>query len=247
MEQQDHQPASIKIYYTRDYSRFSFIRGNRNLNEAKIKKIIKDIKEGLDMLRYCPILVNDNMEIIDGQHRFYVAQKLNSNVWYIICQDASILEIAKINSRTEKWKNEDFLQCYIDQGNEHYRQLDEFRQKHKLSLTDAITLLATGSVSTGGNQLPKFKEGDFQVKYLAEAAYLLNLAADFKAFDQYNKRHFLKAIEKLVEAGKYQHSRLVEKFKKNKEELIKRSSYKEYLQDLELLYNKHAQKRETIW
>ena len=78
-----HNESSIKIYHSKDYSLFRMINGNRQLDERKIKRIIKDISDGLDVLRYCPILVKvngDQLDIIDGQHRYYVSRKLKCGV-----------------------------------------------------------------------------------------------------------------------------------------------------------------------
>lgn len=81
----NHVESSIKIYFTREYSLFNMLQGNRELNNAKIKRIKFDIMGGLDVLRYCPILVIENkqtgrLDIIDGQHRFWVAKEMKSKV-----------------------------------------------------------------------------------------------------------------------------------------------------------------------
>src|SRR3990167_9828888 len=106
----NHLESNIKIYFTRDYSIFKNIAGNRLLNENKINKIIYEIKNGLDVLSYCPIIVDEDMRVIDGQHRLYIARKLQSNIWYVISKKKlSILDIAKVNTNTERWKLKDFI------------------------------------------------------------------------------------------------------------------------------------------
>lgn len=126
-----HTEATIQIYFTKDYARFNMINGNRQLNDAKIKKIITEINGGNDMLRYYPIQVRQNKErldILDGQHRFWISKKLARGVFYILVQEEkSMPDIAKINSNVEKWKNEDFINCYVQHGNSNYQIIREFQ------------------------------------------------------------------------------------------------------------------------
>lgn len=74
-----HTEATVKIYHTSQYSLFKMINGNRQLNEPKIKKIIAEIQSGNDMLKYYPVQVKENngrLDILDGQHRFYICKKV---------------------------------------------------------------------------------------------------------------------------------------------------------------------------
>lgn len=72
--------SNTRIYYTSDYAMFHFLKGNRDLNEPKINKIVKSVTAGLNFFKYCPIMVNENYFIIDGQHRFYASISSGSNL-----------------------------------------------------------------------------------------------------------------------------------------------------------------------
>lgn len=70
------------ILITRDYEIFKTVNFNRNKSKyhiAQIKKII--LQENL--LHLHPILVNEKMEVIDGQHRLEAAKELNLEIYYI--------------------------------------------------------------------------------------------------------------------------------------------------------------------
>ena len=133
-----HTEASVQIHFTNEYARFNMINGNRQLNERKINKIIKEIDNGNDMLRYYPIQVKENKErldILDGQHRFWISKKLGRPVFYILVQEEkSMPDIAKINSNVEKWKNDDYINCYVQHGIEDYTILRDFFEKYNVSL-----------------------------------------------------------------------------------------------------------------
>lgn len=62
-----HVESSVKIYFTSDYARFRMINGNRPLNEKKIKKIIKDIEEGTNILPYAPVICFDKGDVLTAK------------------------------------------------------------------------------------------------------------------------------------------------------------------------------------
>ena len=229
-----HVESSIKVFFTSEYSRFNMINGNRQLNNAKINRIKKDILQGLDVLRFCPILVienGDRLDIIDGRHRFYVARSMQSKVWYILVEKFSLVEIAKINSNTEKWNSNDFINCYIQQNNQHYLKLREFMEEHGLPLSVSQRLLANGKITSDSGMDARtadaFKRGKFEVKCLSEAEKFINSVKLFNNFCSWNSRHFLIAIETILKADKCDFVELVDKFKASPDDLKKRNSVKE--------------------
>ena len=57
---------------TRNYDRFKFVESNRDINDNNVNKIEQSILEiGIQV----PIVVNDNYEIIEGQHRFVALRR----------------------------------------------------------------------------------------------------------------------------------------------------------------------------
>ncbi len=247
-----HQESSIKVYYTQEYKRFKMINGNRQLNATKVKKIQKDINEGLDVLRYCPILVSEKdnrLEIIDGQHLFFVARQMKSKVWYILIQDMSIMDIAKINSNTEKWKHADFINAFVQMGNKDYQLLDNFMDQFQIPRSVAIKLLRSGRVGgEGGDYDTKaFQRGEFKVKAKKEAIEFMELAKRFDISEAWNKRGFLVALDKIKESNICDIEELIEKVNSHPERLIKSGSFKEFLSCLEDIYNIRNRQRRVIY
>jgi hypothetical protein len=245
-----HYESSIKIFFTKDYACFKMIEGNRQLSEPKIKRILKDIENGIDLLRYCPILVIEKegrLQIIDGQHRFYVAKKIGSKVWYIVAEELNLYEIARMNSNTEKWNAKDFINCYSQLGNKEYDVLREFTETFPVPVTSAICLLQNGrSVSGGGHEKDAFEHGNFKVKYLEQATALLNICTEFQ-FDKKYSRPFLRAVEKIINGKKIKVDELVEKTNKDISALKFIETEKQFLTALEEIYNKGKHSRTVIW
>ncbi|HMI62670.1 MAG TPA: hypothetical protein VK518_17255 [Puia sp.] len=250
----EHKESSVSVYHSREYSNFRMIEGNRELNEIKINKIMKDIEAGIDVLKYYPIQVRevgDRLHIIDGQHRFYIARKLGRVIHYILLQeDQSLYNIAVINSNTEKWKTRDFINCYVNLNNEHYKELDAFMKTYGLSATLCARLLTDGQPGYGGNgnqNMEDFQRGKFEVRNRDEAKKLADICTHFNDFKHAKSANFFHAIKKIVDAGKVDIWDVIKKYNSYKDELVKQLSWKEYISNLENIYNKSLRSRVIIY
>jgi hypothetical protein len=245
-----HVESSIKVYFAREYSRFRMINGNRPLIPATIRKIKQDIVNGLDVLKYCPILVtqqSDHLRIIDGQHRFWVAKELKSNVWYIIAEELDLLEIAKINNNTSRWSNNDFMNCFTQQGNTHYEKLRAFQELYDLPLSNSVKLLEFGKLNVAGMESRNFQKGTFQVKFETEAREFVEQCKRFAWFKGWKSRSFMLAIQKVIDAKAVMYPEFAERIERHKEALIRQTSFKDYLSNLEDIYNVRLKDRKRIY
>jgi hypothetical protein len=250
----EHREASVQIFFCSDYARFKMINGNRQLNDAKIKRIIRDINDGIDVLKYYPIQVRekgDRLEIIDGQHRFYISKRLGRPVFYILMkEDRNLPDIAKINSNTEKWNTKDFINCYVQLGNPHYQQLQDFMDRYNFSASVSMKLLYFGNPSTelrSVNVGHLFQRGEFEVKFLQEAVDMAELCQMFEQFPNWRDKHFISAIYRIQEAKKIDIKELVSKFKSNPDKITRQASFKEYIFSLEQLFNIGKHSRVVIY
>jgi hypothetical protein len=249
----EHSESRVKVYSTTDYQRFRMIEGNRPLNEGKIKKIIKDIEDGIDVLEYYPIQVYERgnlLDIDDGQHRFYIARKLRRPVHYILMRSTLHLsEIAKVNSNVEKWNSKDFINCYVQLNNENYVQLRDFLDKYGLSTTLSVQLLEKGNPDLAGlgGGSEKFQRGEFEVHCLEEADKLAAVATKFSGFKGWKSRSFFIALYKIMVAEKINIKDLVSKVVKNIDKLEPREGYKGYIENLESIYNLGRKDRVIIF
>lgn len=247
-----HNQSNVLVYFTREYKLFKTMEGNRQLNEAKIKRIKNDIQNGLDVLKYCPLICHEKdgrLEIIDGQHRFYVAKQLQSNIWYILAAPMTLQDIAKVNSCTEKWKPADFINCYAVQGNQHYITLQDYKDKTGFPLSVCIRLLTLGLNITdaGFNDRELFQGGQFEVKTLEEANNIANIIEEFDEFDGRKSRQFVTAICKVIGAGLVDISQITEAYKKRPELLEQQEGWKGYITNLETVLNAGKHKRTIIF
>lgn len=250
-----HTPSTVKVFTTTDYKRFNRIKGNRALNTQKIKKIVRDIRHGEDLLPDFPILVSDTgtkLDIIDGQHRLEAAIQTKRSIHYIVRKEAMELhKMARFNSLQEKWKPADFINCYIEKGLPDYQKLQDFIDQFGTPISVALKLLSFGV--TGGDSGAKgelqerFKRGEFQCKHWKQAVEIMRECQRFEAFDGWNTRPFIVTISTILAADKCDFDELVDKFNAEPRQLQRHSNPKGYLVNLEQIYNKGYKNRRTIY
>lgn len=250
-----HKKSDVQVYVTSDYKIFNRIKGNRELNKTKIKKIVRDIQHGNNLLADFPILVSERgakLDVTDGQHRLESAIQTKKPVYYIIRKEAlSLDKMARFNSLQEKWKPQDFINCYIEKGISDYKKLNDFVDQYSLPVSIGLNLLYYGV--TGGDAGAKedmvdmFRKGEFRVKHMKQAVEIIEECKKFAAFPGWNTRPFIVTISKILGADQCDFEELVEKFNADPRQLHRHSNAKAYLTNLEQIYNKGYHKRRTIF
>lgn len=238
----------MEIKKTNQYDLFKIITGNRNINISKVEKIVNDINSGFNMLPYCPIIVSekgDDLCIIDGQHRFEVSKQAQQPVYYVVCNDLSLKQIAVMNSRGDKWKISDFLNCYINLGIKDYSILKEFITQHQVQVKVAVDLLMFNKHVEKSSDL--FQSGDFKATYINEANELLKLVDSI--FNRYNfskDKMLIGAVQQIKNKGKCDFEKLKQKIAMAPMMMDKNNDVKNYIYNIERVYNFKNTHRETI-
>lgn len=127
-------------YQSDDYDMFKRLDGNRPVLAHRATKIKNSITKNGYIFN--PIVVNEKMEIIDGQGRFEVLTSMNKPIDYVIAEGAGLEQCIALNASGTIWTLIDYINSYCEMGNESYirmRQLiDEFPE---ISLPPKIMLI----------------------------------------------------------------------------------------------------------
>ena len=86
------------VYSTDDLEMFNQINGNRPPNVQHINRLCDSIK--LNGVLQNPIIVNEFMDIIDGQHRLLAAKKAKSSIFFIIVDGYNIRRRLLVSTRS---------------------------------------------------------------------------------------------------------------------------------------------------
>lgn len=99
---------------TKEYNVFDFLESNRDINDSKVKKLMKSIQQnGLQV----PIVVNDGKQIVDGQHRFVALRTLGYAVPYIVSQAWTDENDTITMQESTKWNALDYCKSLATRGN----------------------------------------------------------------------------------------------------------------------------------
>lgn len=128
---------AYKVYSTKDYSIFKRLVGNRDIPESRISKIVESIQT-IGWV-HNPIIVNEKMEVIDGQGRLTALQRLGLPVEYVIAEGAGNKECIYMNMNMVNWKLPDFIKSYAEQGNGNYQRLLALMEKYANGNLDIIS------------------------------------------------------------------------------------------------------------
>lgn len=190
-----------KVYKTSNLSIFKQIDGNRVPNLQHIKRLADSIR--VYGMKCNPILVNEKMEVIDGQHRLMAAKEAKSFVYYIIVDGYSLNEVHTLNLNQKNWTKKDFMEGYANMGIESYIKLRDFVNKNDdYSFADCILFCQNGSghnnrmlshkINRNPNQIEVFEEGTWKGKDFNLAQEYSNKIRMIKSyFEGYNKSIFV--------------------------------------------------------
>ena len=129
--------SAYNVYVTKDYNIFKRLVGNRDIPESRISKIVESIQT-IGWV-HNPIIVNEKMEVIDGQGRLTALQRLKMPVEYIIAEGAGNKECIYMNMNMVNWKLPDFIKSYAEQGNENYQRLLSLMERYANGNLDIIS------------------------------------------------------------------------------------------------------------
>jgi len=217
---------------TKLYSKFTLISGNRGVSEAHIEKLVAMIAANEDWLMFNPIIVDNDLRVLDGQHRLIAAQKANVHIWYNIRSKKTSLEVvARINDCQKSWTPDDFVFMYSALGNVHYKAFWEFYKGYGLSPS-------TGLLLFGNQSMKSLRDGTLKIIDILKSEEVANALMDVKKyvpFADYNR--FANAFVRVFENKEYNHKRMLTKLRQRKDVIKKLATVEDYMRMLEDIYN----------
>jgi len=235
------QPPNISK--TSDYSIFKNVTFNRDKNQKHIRNVIKIIKKE-NLLHLHPILVNKDMEVIDGQHRLEAAKELGLEVFYIqsdlsyehilssnlIQKNASLLDVIKFYALKDQIPDYVFL----------HKSLSEYRLSSK-----GLIGLIFGSCSP--QMVEQIKDGRFRVplnesyltRYLDAYRKFIEFIQEKKIrpYSMFSNNNFTIAFRNLIRINGFLEHVFMNKLEMRWFDLKPQINSKEWTRQLIAIYN----------
>ena len=257
--------TSVVVYETTDLDIFIFAKWNRNVRKKKVKSLSERMK--IFFLSFT-IIVNELLEIIDGQHRLSALKIYNEYrksigllpipLRYEIREGWGEKECKELNSETSTFSNEDTLKQEMYNGNENYFLYDKFRKEYPFLGHNTVIGLLSGNIkATKGGENKSFKVGTFKVKDYQESVDKINEIIDIVGTgiiplgDRGNPQTtYTLSILPFIFDGEYDHQHMMGQIKNRNKyskvslpESTKLTTCKYYLQKL---YNHDVDKKDRL-
>lgn len=241
-----------QVNSTTDYSKFKTLNGNRQVNLLHIRRLRESFKKAYLLT---PIVVNQDYEIIDGQHRFEAAKELQLPINFIICNNYSLKEVQLLNTNMKNWKKEDYLNAYCDLEHPAYLLFREFMNKFPdfgISSSEVIlTENLSGTNFSGFNSdlkgivnesgkfaIRQFQEGDLVIPDYDKSIESANKIMMIKPYyDGYNRSVFVRAMIGIFKIQDYSHSKFIKNLAANPTSLKHCANVTQYKLLIEDIFN----------
>lgn len=259
----------MSVCSTTDYAQFKHLPCNRMLNESNIQAITNEIRQRGQQQ---PIIINEQYQIIDGQHRLEACKNLKIAVQYIKRKGATIDDVISTNIVGKKWNIEDYIYRFATEGRQDYIDLLEFVQVAKskgfststavviakgVDLNDIYHMYDDGKIRRSGGTPPKtvkslysvgngIKLGFFKMPNKDDANKRLNQIAAFSEWDFYKKNSFVNAINQCMRIKEMDFNRLLQSASKHQRRFTNEATTENFIKMFEEIYNYRRQNKLPI-
>lgn len=226
------------IQSTSDYSIFKTMDGNRNVNTNHVKELQRLLVDNGNLTNQFPIVVNKDMEVIDGQHRLEALKGLGWEVAYTVEDGATLNMVRAINLGNKNWNWRDMAESYAALGNDEYKWFLKYCDRHGFNYSIAMKFC--------GQNVDKRNSSDYYQGYLVieHKTKAEEMAEHFKAAMQYveegmSPRDFGYALFKLRQSPFYNDERMLQKLQEKGHTLPTKASQNDYMRKIEEIFNDH--------
>ena len=228
---------AIQVHTTTDYSLFKTLNGNRDVNHLHLNRL----KESMNKNHLTTIImVNENFEIIDGQHRFLISQELNLPINYIISKNYGLAEVQILNANMKNWTLIDYVNGYCDLGYKDYIIYRDFINTYGFQNQIALLLLSNEHVSGTAKETisTKFKEGKFKIKDLDNAKKMAEKIMMIEPYYKgYLRRSFVYALVSMFKNENFEFTEFLAKLKQQPTTMQDCTNVTQYKVLIEEIYN----------
>jgi hypothetical protein len=225
-----------KVQQTKRYDRFRFMESNRHINRGHVDRLKKSIEDNPTMLPAQPILVNHNMEIIDGQHRFTACKELGLPIYFMKVTGLTIDDARRMNVTHKGWKPEDYARSYASTGNRNYIQYLELAEEYEGFNHSILINYISGETKNG--LAVAFRVGQLRIEDLDSVRARLDRLMETSQFvEQVSDGAYAIAFLHAMNAEKYNQKHMLRKLTNRGASLKRYSQVTEYMRALEDIYN----------
>lgn len=233
------------IIETMDYDAFKLLSYNRELVLTHVETVKESIKAN-DLTNLKPIIVNEGMEIIDGQYRFEACRQLGLPIFYVVNNNGKHNHdnIICLNISQKNWRAQDYAFYYAQRGNQNYVKLLNFVTVHGITY-DAAQIIC----SNHARDTRSFKKGRFlfsKEEYACKVMEIISLLCQLK-FRKAKESRCVIGLDYVMRVPGFKIRHLKKKIIAFPTKLVPCVSRREFSEMFVDLYNYHSAKNSLIF
>lgn len=234
------------IFEENDYSVFKRLDDNRELYEKRVMKLVASFKE---VVINTPVIVNEKMEIIDGQGRFEARKRLGLPITYHIESGLGKDDCIRLNRYNTNWTERDYAISFWRGGNENYGRLIRTMNDTALPLRLVLRLASKQTPSKVNGpffegRLIFTKDDEYAVKKTKQYS---DDISDALALTKAPTHAFVVAVKIVTETEGYRHDVMVDHCKSKRSSYAYGSTLGEQLKEFERIYNTRVPKNKRLY
>jgi hypothetical protein len=226
-----------QILSTTDYDRFVILDTNRSINPGHAETLKQAFEEHGNLTAVQPLIVNERMEVIDGQHRLTAARELGVPVFYRVIEGLRISDARTMNILHRGWTIKDWADSYAASGNVNYQRFLALLEAHELPMS--IVLYAVRGYKASG-AFKQFRDGELVItsEAMAEATKRLDMIAELAEMNSLaSVSNFAVAYMQALSNEGFDHKLFMQRLERVPFLLTRQAGVPEYLQTIENIYN----------
>lgn len=220
------------IESTKKYDLFDTSRLNRPLCKKTLKRLVLSIKER-DLTHLRPIIVDKIYGIFDGIKRFTACKELDLPVYYVKDETLTDEDRFKLDDVVKNWTISDKAWLFIKAGNDNYKKLLNFRNKHDINFEAAL------KITTKEYSYKLFKRGEYLFNNSAHANSVMRIISLIynNGFPEAKLSRCILGLHKLMTKEDFDINALIDNLKKYPMKIRVCSNGNKYYQMFLDLYN----------
>lgn len=229
---------------TVNYSIFKEFSSNREVDKKHVNKLMVAINKR-NLLHVNPIVVDEYMRVVDGQHRLAAAKELGVPIYYVK-DSINRLDISMLNSNQKNWTAMDYINFWTVEKNEAYLKLSGLINHYPDVAISALLTLSNGEGKRDINQL---REGHLDVSNIGHCREVCDLCVELnKRFQKdfvFDSR-FPLALSVVLNAENFKKETLFEKIAVSPREWVPCHTKKQYIEMIVEIYNRNLSKNKIM-
>lgn len=236
----------MTVKYTEDLGIFQQ-RPNRATDQSRAINIAMAITEGRNLLAAYPIVVDEGLGVMDGDHRLAAAKAAGVGIWYLVVPGITVEDQARANALTKSWSFLDwatFFAARPDCANraEYQQVLDLSAEFPRVGFANIVSFCRYGSWDRNALRA-SFRDGKFSITSLSAARTIAQIMTDFRERGLPGDHAVSGASVRLYGNDEYDHARMIRQMDRFPDEVKRQPTSDEYLRSFQALYNWHQRAR----